>query len=210
MFLSSIPLTFLVNHYLLSSFILLIFFAELPLILFGILASRHESINLLFLLCSFSLSAIISEQTIFLSSRFTKRIGHFFFNKYENNWFYSFIMKRSNTFAIFLFLISRFFPILRIAAPLAMGAMNMPVTTFTIVNIIVSITWCTIYVFLGYGIGSKTAHMTWSDLMVSVLANYQKYKKIATIAVIGTLSVLLLISLFIYIMQKQRKGKDEE
>ena len=171
-------LNFVANHYLAASFILVILLGELALIFFGILSSRHESMNFWLLLLSSSLSAIMSKQVIFLFSRFTGKIGDSIFKKYENHWFYSFIIARSTSIAICLFIFFRFFPVLRIASTFSLGKTKISTLTFTIVNIIVSIIWCFIYLFLGYSMGCKTAHIGWIDLIIKILLNYKKYENL--------------------------------
>ena len=190
-----ISLNIFINYYWIFAPLFLFFSGEATMIIFVVLAVRYSAINfkLLFILCV--ISSFISEQILFLIPRRHKEK----LKQYENNWFYQKIIHLQYFWGLMIFCLSRFFPVLRIFAPVALGATNMSVGLFSTVNLCIAAVWCYIFSYLGVYIGKKTLHWHVSDLITFIHNEYHYYKNIFLIILIS----LIIISIILYFTHKQ-------
>jgi membrane protein DedA with SNARE-associated domain len=183
-----ISLNIFINYYWFFAPVFLFFSGEATMIIFGVLAVRYVSINfkILFIMCV--ISAFISEQILFLIPRIRKDS----LKKYEHHWFYKKVVQLDYVWGLLIFFASRFFPVLRIFAPVALGTTNISIALFSLVNLVIAAIWCGVFSFLGVYIGKKTLHWQLTDILNFINKEYSYYKNIFFFILLGSIIVLLI------------------
>jgi membrane protein DedA with SNARE-associated domain len=195
----NIPIDILIKYYWFWTPIFLFFSGEITMITFGILSIRYTTINNFIILLIGAISSFLSEEILFLLSRYKKN----FFNKYENYKFYQLIVTSNSYVALLIFTISRFFPILRIIAPIGLGFGPVGLWSFTIVNFTISMAWCWIFYYIGKLIGIKTLNLDWKTINKNLIIQYNIYKN----KVFIIMGFIILFIIIIFIIKKILNNK---
>ena len=189
----------LINYYWILGPVLLFFSGELSMTLFGLLYVRFpQTINLYILAINCITTAFLSEELFFsVPILFQNKL-----KKYEDHWLFKKIIKQNYGIGLLIFIFSRFFPVLRIISPIALGTTNIPRLLFSSVNLLISIIWCLSFIGLGVYIGKNTINLDF--LMVFNIVE-KKFNLVKNYFFIIFLSVII-VSVLIYLIKKFQKS----
>lgn len=120
----------------------------------GLLASQgHFNILLLWIGCT--VAAILGDS---VGYTFGKKVGPKLFYREDSFFFHKKHIDRTRTFyekyGKKTIILARFVPIVRTFAPILAGVGQMEYRTFISYNVIGGTLWCTLLIFLGFGLGS--------------------------------------------------------
>jgi membrane protein DedA with SNARE-associated domain len=186
-----------INYYWLFGPILLFFSGETTMVIFGVLAVRYPVIKFSLLFVLWVITSFISEQLLFLGPKYYKSN----YEKYENHWLFQKIIKGKVSTGLLLFSVARFFPVLRILAPVALGFTSCSTTVFSWVNFLIAIVWCGVFSSLGIYIGKQTIHWQLETIVENIQSNYGWFKKLF----LGFLLAIVVIGLLVVWYKKVHK-----
>jgi membrane protein DedA with SNARE-associated domain len=198
MILEFFSLSNLIKYYWIIGPFLLFFSGEITIISFGILCIRYpKTINLFILMTNCILTSFISEEFFFFLPKFSQKK----LKKYEKHWLFNKVINQDHKTGLLLFALSRFFPILRMITPIALGTTNISVKLFSLVNFIISFIWCIGFLFIGLFIGKKTINLKIENIFNLIINKYNYFKTIF----FKILMLLIIIGIIFYLIYNQLK-----